>query len=406
MAYLALLGKPLPPNTNAPHHLPPSTHRYMHPGDIAKCLIICLCGSFLAAITLHESGHLHVFSSSYLEDGFCVSNKEGHALLQGHALSFYADAVTTLLMFALVHLGRHKAKLSEAALTPVAKNAISLFGHGLGHAYLAASALAPGGSALAFESLSTRGRVVAFAVLFPVWLGFVRDKRRSLVVSCSLAAAHNALQVWMLPTRFFFTHVLLAVLGGSAVRWLSKPASEKTRYYALESWLVDVPIMLASFGEALSCDAFLARFGGHVWFDMVVPIGFCAYVAVLVLSGDGDGDCKQPTPLPPRKQRTDPVAVACSISQELRPVALHRSSSSGMTDSVGLARRSGQPGEARQLSEGMLSCSVRRRSSLCQETRVRTGGECSHQSSPEPVSATRRKRARNVQPRAARAGTP
>jgi len=67
-------------------------------------------------------------------------------------------------------------------------------------------------------------------MLFPVWLGFVRDKKRSLAVSCSLAAAHDALQaVWVLPTRFFFTHVLLAVLGGSAVRWLSKDTSQKTR---------------------------------------------------------------------------------------------------------------------------------------------------------------------------------
>mmetsp|Transcript_32510 Transcript_32510/g.108481 ORF Transcript_32510/g.108481 Transcript_32510/m.108481 type:complete len:204 (+) Transcript_32510:377-988(+) len=203
----------------------------MHPGDIAKCLIICLCVSFLAAITLHETGHLRIFSSSYLDDGFCVSNRDGHALLQGHALSFYADAATALMMFALVHLGRHKAELSEAALTPVAKNAISLFGHGLGHAFLAARSLAAGGSsALAFESLSPCGRVIAFVMLFPVWLGFVRDKKRSLAVSCSLAAAHDALQaVWVLPTRFFFTHVLLAVLGGSAVRWLSKDTSQKTR---------------------------------------------------------------------------------------------------------------------------------------------------------------------------------
>ena len=34
----------------------------MHPGDHAKCLILFLCVSFLTAITLHESGHLNIFS--------------------------------------------------------------------------------------------------------------------------------------------------------------------------------------------------------------------------------------------------------------------------------------------------------------------------------------------------------
>ena len=53
----------------------------MHPGDHAKCLILFLCVSFLTAITLHESGHLNIFSPTYLKDGFCISNREGPALL-------------------------------------------------------------------------------------------------------------------------------------------------------------------------------------------------------------------------------------------------------------------------------------------------------------------------------------
>jgi hypothetical protein len=41
--------------------------------------------------------------------------------------------------------------------------------------------------------------------------------------------------------------------------------------------------VLASFGEALSCDSFLASVGGHVWFDMVVPVMFAVYYCVLVM---------------------------------------------------------------------------------------------------------------------------
>lgn len=116
---------------------------------------------------------------------------------------------------------------------------------------------------------------------------FMRDRRRSTVATCAFTFMHNTGQVFFLPTRFFFTHVLLAVLLNSAFRWLRRPASDKTKYYAMESWMVDVPIVLASFGEAFACDAWLSRFGGHVCFDMVVPVMFTAYLAVLVLTGDG-----------------------------------------------------------------------------------------------------------------------
>ena len=118
----------------------------------------------------------------------------------------------------------------------------------------------------------------------------MRDKSRSTATTLGFALMHNTLQVFFLPTRFFFTHVLLAVLLGSALRWLRRPAVMKTKYYALESWLVDVPIMLASFTEALACDSLLVRYGGHVWFDLVVPVMFTVYLAVLLFTGDGDSD--------------------------------------------------------------------------------------------------------------------
>jgi len=144
-----------------------------------------------------------------------------------------------------------------------------------------------GGASAAFEDLGGAGQVLAWCFLFPVWYMFMRDRRRSTVATCAFTFMHNTGQVFFLPTRFFFTHVLLAVLLNSAFRWLRRPASDKTKYYAMESWMVDVPIVLASFGEAFACDAWLSRFGGHVWFDMVVPVMFTAYLAVLVLTGDG-----------------------------------------------------------------------------------------------------------------------
>lgn len=53
-------------------------------------------------------------------------------------------------------------------------------------------------------------------------------------------------------------------------------------YFDLEAFLVDVPILMMTFGEAFSCDFFLMEIGGHLWFDMVVPFGFIVYYLVIV----------------------------------------------------------------------------------------------------------------------------
>lgn len=44
---------------------------------------------------------------------------------------------------------------------------------------------------------------------------------------------------------------------------------------------MDVPILLMTFSEAMTCDSFLIHYGGHVWFDMAVPFGFIVYYLVL-----------------------------------------------------------------------------------------------------------------------------
>jgi hypothetical protein len=327
----------------------------MHAGDAAKIVIIALCLIFLVTIALHEAKMLAVFSESYLEDGFCVSNKHLHPALQGHALAFYADTTMALVLAGVVQVGHAQFMLSEAALAPIAKNLISLAGHGCGHLFLALQASSTSGSTKVFENLTTYQRLLTLCGLFPVWYCFMRDKRRSTTTTCLFAMAHNILQVFFLPTRFFFTHVLMAVLLNSAVRWLSRDSLEKTKYYALESWLVDVPIVLASFFEALTCDSFLMRYGGHVWFDMVVPVMFLVYFLVLVVSGDSTDVAQQTarqTALhtvagskeQPKTEKdaapTPAVEEPELVLQALRPVLLRRAASGEVAGgSQGLRRR-------------------------------------------------------------------
>lgn len=250
----------------------------LHCGDYAKLLVVMLCLVFLACVVLHSVGRAQFFSTSYLNDGFCISNRS-QPFWTSHAISFYADAATAFCMMGLVREGRRRG-LSEAATTPMSKNSMSLLGHGVGHLFLATRA--GGSGAGIFEDLSPVARLAVYLAFMPVWYGFMMDKRRSVVATVGFMMFHNTLQVFFLPTSLFFTHVLMAVLLNSAFRWLVRPKADKTRYYAMEAWLVDVPILLASFGEALACDAFLMSWGGHVWFDMVVPVGFTVYYIMLV----------------------------------------------------------------------------------------------------------------------------
>lgn len=254
-------------------------------GDYAKGVVSFLCLTFLSCLALHETGHLNIFAESYQRDGFCVANNQTSPAMQGHAIAFYADALMSIFMLGLVHIGQTTLKFTEPALRPIKKNALSLFGHGCGHLYLAAMTdLDSQHPSHIFEGLTTKQRMVAFVAFSGVWYGFMRDARRSVAVTCAFALFHNVLQVFFLPSRFFFVHVLIAVLMNSAVRGLLRSPKEKDVYYDMEAILVDVPILLAMFVEAVACDSFLIHHGGHVWFDMVVPVMFTVYYLILCLN--------------------------------------------------------------------------------------------------------------------------
>merc|ERR1711871_83461 len=254
----------------------------LHCGDWGKLVVVLLCMLFLTSVVAQDMNVVtQFFSPSYLNEGFCVGHRDS-LLWSGHAISFYADTLAAIVMMCFVRLGRRKG-LTEQALTPLSKNSYSLLGHGFGHMFLAIrTASASGGTQPVFGGLTMKQQLAVFLAFMPVWYGFMMDKTRSFRTTIVFTSFHNALQIFCLPSRFFFTHVLMSVLLNSAFRWLARPYEAKTRYYALEAWLVDVPILLASFGEALSCDAFLVHWGGHVWFDMVVPFGFFVYYLILI----------------------------------------------------------------------------------------------------------------------------
>lgn len=268
------------------------THHHLRLGDIANVGILIMLSVFGALMVTENIGLTSVFSPSYQADGFCVA----HPTLSIHGICFAANAFLAAVMWYLAG-PRAPFVLSHKAASPIKENSVSLFGHGVGHLFLAliethgvqgdqAFEVFRSGDGEVNNMVSGFGRCIAYFVLLGVWFGFKKDDQfRSPTVALMLAFIHNTLQFFILPSKFFFVHVLMAVLGDCAISglWFR---TDKDVYYDLEAWLVDIPILLMTFTEALGCDAFLLPMGGHFWFDMVVPFGFFTYYSILVFIGE------------------------------------------------------------------------------------------------------------------------
>ena len=74
-------------------------------GDAAKSIVAVLTLLFLFLLMGHEFGVLDIFSTSYLTNGFCISNVGKSVTIQSHAISFYADSFMALIMGLIVRQG-------------------------------------------------------------------------------------------------------------------------------------------------------------------------------------------------------------------------------------------------------------------------------------------------------------
>jgi len=51
----------------------------------------------------------------------------------------------------------------------------------------------------------------------------------------------------------------------------------KDTSYDVWSWLVNLPVVLVGWLEAITCTSFLINYGGHVWYDATIPLTITAY---------------------------------------------------------------------------------------------------------------------------------
>ena len=71
-------------------------------GDLAHIVTITSSIFFIGLVVLQNQNKINIFDSDWINDGFCISNKDKTIWVQSHALSFYGDTITTGILWLMV----------------------------------------------------------------------------------------------------------------------------------------------------------------------------------------------------------------------------------------------------------------------------------------------------------------
>jgi hypothetical protein len=229
---------------------------------------------YFGAVAAHAIGvrELEAFGSNWALDGFCLSFKDS-ALFHTHLLCFYADAAFAAVLFGLTR-GVSRPELLDA------RNAIfSTFAHGCGHVYLLHAT--PEGQQPLMEQYPTPAEIAlmlsGFFTFFSAFI-YLHSRNPSALDLIQSAFHSYALAAWV-PPLYLFTYVNTVLFFNlTGRRLMGTPRGEKDVFYDLEALLVSLPVAVVTWLEPLLCDAFLVRYGGHVWFDVSIPAGATLYL--------------------------------------------------------------------------------------------------------------------------------
>ena len=199
------------------------------------------------------------FGQNWANDGFCVSFKG--TLLQTHLLCFYGDAVLAVVCYLV-------ARKSRMELRVVADSATATFMHGVAHAFIWYK-----GDAMGSRDSGILDTIVHFAGLLGFWRAFLGDKKLQVIF--------HSLMLYYVPPTMAFTYVnTVLFLEFTILSLLRGFIGMKDHYYALNSLVIGLPIMAATWAEPLLCDNGLVYFGGHILFDYTIPLSNLAYFAI------------------------------------------------------------------------------------------------------------------------------
>jgi hypothetical protein len=236
-------------------------------GDIANIISLTITFAFTAAITASPA---RIFSAQYLRDGFCVSNPES-PYFNSHALCFYVDTLATLACAGL--LWYHG--FDDPRLSRVRESFLGIFGHGLGHLALSAAGDGVSGATVSFSALLVAG-------IFVFWFAFFHSLTKSMLFNAALSVV-NTIALGYIPRVFGFTYVQTVLMAAFVFRDLLT-ASRKDAFYGAWSVCVNVPVVIFGWMEGMFCEPFLVMYGGHLFYDAIIPTSMLAFSAISLAS--------------------------------------------------------------------------------------------------------------------------
>ena len=124
---------------------------------------------------------------------------------------------------------------------------------------------------------------VRLAVLMPFWYGMLcgitasfsnGDGFKPFLLPASVCSA--LVHFFIVPFTFSFSYVQTVVYLISSYCGLT---GKKDDVYDKVALIIVLPNLAMTWVESVTCDSFLANYGGHFWYDFMLP--FCLFVYFL-----------------------------------------------------------------------------------------------------------------------------
>ena len=121
--------------------------------------------------------------------------------------------------------------------------------------------------------------MLAFTIVTFFFYGLFYPLKRqsgSAVIHMIVVMINALVSYFIVPTNLGLAYVSTSVTLFGAIGSLLD--SEPIKEYLTASVIIGFPVSSAIWIEALMCDSFLVHIGGHLWYDLSIPLSMMAYL--------------------------------------------------------------------------------------------------------------------------------